>query len=109
MRLECRTRNDSTLTYSAEGVTDKNGVYSLAVDGDHEEEICEMKALKSDREDCKEPFNVSDQRARVLLTNKSGVSNIARYAAPLGFMKKEVLPVCQEVLKELFPEDDEDA
>ncbi|KAF3442421.1 hypothetical protein FNV43_RR16337 [Rhamnella rubrinervis] len=105
--LECKRRNDSALTYSADGVTDKNGVYSLPVDGDHEEEICEVRALKSRREDCNTPFDVFDQKARVLLTDKSGQSSMARYAAPLGFMKKEALPVCKEVLKELFPPEDE--
>ncbi|XP_015899170.3 olee1-like protein [Ziziphus jujuba] len=109
VRLECRQRNDSTLTYSTEGETDKNGVYTLPVDGDHEEEICEVKALKSPREDCNEHFADYDQKARVVLTDKTGVTNIARYASPLGFMKKEALPVCAEVLKELFPPEEEDA
>jgi hypothetical protein len=100
VRLECRKRADGDVTYSIDGVTDKKGVYSLRVEGDHEEEICEVKAIKSTRSDCNDPM-AGYEKARITLTNKNGLSSDARYANSLGFMKKEALPNCIDVLNEL--------
>ena len=100
VRLECRKRADGEVTYSIDGVTDKKGVYSLRVEGDHEEEICEVRAIKSTRSDCVDPM-AGYEKARITLTKKNGLTSLARYANSLGFMKKEALPNCIEVLNEL--------
>ncbi|XVE63395.1 hypothetical protein DITRI_Ditri07aG0017000 [Diplodiscus trichospermus] len=105
VNLECRNRmGDGSLPYSREAVTDKWGKYSIPVEGDHEEEICEVRVTKSSREDCSEfmgPWN----KARIVLTKKNGVREPTRYANSLGFKKKEAVPGCAQVLKELgfFP------
>lgn len=101
MKLECHDRDNNSLTFSAEGVTNDKGVYRLPVDeGDYEQDICEVKLIKSGMADCNEPFKTTD-RARVLLTKNVGVVQSTRYANPLGFMKKEVNPECGEVLKSM--------
>ena len=100
VRLECRKRADGEVTYSIDSVTDKKGVYSLRVEGDHEEEICEVRAIKSTRSDCVDPM-AGYEKARITLTKKNGLTSLARYANSLGFMKKEALPNCIEVLNEL--------
>jgi hypothetical protein len=101
VRLECRKRDENgDLTYSIDGVTNKNGIYRLPVEGDHEEEICEVKTIKSTRSDCNDPM-AGYEKARITLTNKNGLSSDARYANSLGFMKKEALPNCIDVLNEL--------
>ncbi|XP_021288288.1 olee1-like protein [Herrania umbratica] len=101
VRLECRDRTvGGSITYSQESATDEFGKYSIPVQGDHEEEICEVRVVKSPKEDCNE-FMEAWQKARVLLTKKNGVSDSIRYANNLGFLKKEAVPGCAEVLKEL--------
>ncbi|GMH27120.1 hypothetical protein Nepgr_028963 [Nepenthes gracilis] len=103
VRLECRNRTGGDIAYTREGVTDKNGRYSLPIDGDFEDDICEVTLVKSPREDCSElpidPF--ARQAAKVSLTSNNGVVDPIRSANPLGFMISNPLPECHEVLKEL--------
>ena len=99
VNLECRNRTiDGGITYSRESVTDESGKYSFPVEGDHEEEICEVRVTKSPREDCNE-FMGAWNKARVLLTKKDGLCEPLRFANSLGFLKKEAVPGCAEVLK----------
>ncbi|GAB4827194.1 hypothetical protein Ancab_034084 [Ancistrocladus abbreviatus] len=103
VRLECRNITGGEITYQVDGVTDKNGLYSLPVDGDYEDDICEVQLVKSPRQDCSEipsdPY--SKLAARVPLTSNNGVVDPTRPTAPLGFMINTPLPECPEVLKEL--------
>ncbi|KAG6638801.1 olee1-like protein [Carya illinoinensis] len=103
VRLECRKRGDGAITYSVESETDKLGTYHLQVDGEHEEEVCEIVLLKSSDPDCsevsKDPFQ--KKSARISLTKNNGITSPVRLANPLGFMRKEHLPGCGQVLKEL--------
>lgn len=100
VNLECRNRTTEVVTYSREGVTNELGKYRISVEGDHEEEICEVKAIKSSREDCNDPMDAWS-KARVVLTTKDGVMQPTRYANGLGYRKKEAVSGCAEVLKEL--------
>ncbi|XP_022734577.1 anther-specific protein LAT52-like [Durio zibethinus] len=101
VKLECRNRTiDGSITYSHEAVTDESGKYSIQAKGDHEEEICEVRVTKSPRADCNE-FMESWNKARVVLTKKDGILDPRRFANGLGFLKKEAVPGCAEVLKEM--------
>ncbi|KAL6205858.1 hypothetical protein ACLB2K_023110 [Fragaria x ananassa] len=105
VRLECRSRENETVIYTDDATTDDNGSYKLFVNEDFQEQICEVTAIKSNTDDCNEKFDAIE-RARVLITKKNGIqSDQARYANPLGFMKKEISDECKEVIEELFPED----
>lgn len=103
MRLECRESEGGSVTYSNDSITDETGTYKIVVDGEHEEELCEVQLLKSSIPDCsevsKDPFNKLN--ARVSLTSNNGMSSPVRHANPLGFLKKTPLAECPEVLKEL--------
>ncbi|KAL5841467.1 hypothetical protein ACOSQ3_012070 [Xanthoceras sorbifolium] len=103
VRLECREREDGKVTYSVDGETDNLGVYHLPVEGDREEEVCEIHLVESSDPECSDIDNKTylKKSARISLTRDSGIASKNRIANPLGFMKKDPLPECPEVLKEL--------
>lgn len=103
MRLECREREGGKMTFNVDGETDHTGTYHLPVSGDHEEEICEINLIKSPFPDCSEipKGGYSKAVARVSLTSNSGLATNVRLANPIGFMKKEPLAECREILDEL--------
>ncbi|CAN0921691.1 Olee1-like protein [Linum grandiflorum] len=98
--LECLSRENNTVTYKVEGETDKSGTYKLPVVADHEEDLCDVKLLKSPRDDCKEKFRFID-KARVLLTNNMGVVQPICYANPIGFMTATTDPRCEKLMQEM--------
>lgn len=103
VRLECRDRETENVTYTVEGDTTEGGRYSLHIEGDHEDEVCETVLVKSSRPDCDEVNKDAFTRrsARISLTKNNGIHSQARMANPLGFMRKKPLPGCAEVLLEL--------
>ncbi|XAR56472.1 hypothetical protein NMG60_11036978 [Bertholletia excelsa] len=100
VKLTCRGAENGTTTYEAKGHTQSDGTYSLMVSGDHEDEICEVSVVSSPESDCNE---VADQikTARVTLTRNSGIQEQTRYVNPIGFVRKNALTDCLEVLDEL--------
>ncbi|KAJ8435908.1 hypothetical protein Cgig2_010027 [Carnegiea gigantea] len=108
VKLECRNITAGTVSYNEEAATDKLGLYSFTVEGDHEDDICEVGLVKSPIESCSEIAAdvVTQQAAMVSLTSNNGETSDIRYANPLGFMKKDPLPECPEVLKELDMDED---
>ena len=103
MRLECKDLEGGKLTYAVDGETDASGSYHLKVEGIHEEEVCEVALIESSDPECAEidKENFLRKSARVGLTKDNGLSSDIRIANPLGFMVKERLPECTEVLREL--------
>ncbi|KNA11450.1 hypothetical protein SOVF_135080 [Spinacia oleracea] len=103
VKLECRNITTQASTFKAEAVTDKLGMYSIPVDGDFEDDICEIQLLKSPDSECSEISHdvYAKQSAKVSLTANNGEATDTRSANALGFMRKERLPQCPEVLKEL--------
>ncbi|EOY28007.1 hypothetical protein QUC31_012799 [Theobroma cacao] len=103
VRLECRDREGGDITYSVDGETDESGTYHIKVEGDHEEEICEVSLVQSSDPECSEidKENFLRKSARISLTKYSGITSDSRLANPLGFMVKKPLPECTEVLREL--------
>ncbi|KAE9594505.1 hypothetical protein Lal_00001205 [Lupinus albus] len=108
VRVECKEENSEKVTFSKEALTDSSGSYKVEVDGDHEEEICEVKLVKSPRPDCAEidkEFHL-EQSAKISITKNNGIVSDVRNANPLGFLRKKRLPACAEVLKDLGVHDD---
>ncbi|KAI3787796.1 hypothetical protein L2E82_00231 [Cichorium intybus] len=98
--LACREREGSAESYTVQGTSDQNGMYSVTATGDHEEEICDVHVTESPDSKC--PEIMDDERsARVSLTDKNGVRGNTRMANPIGFMVKEVDPRCKEILAEI--------
>ncbi|XP_027338151.1 olee1-like protein [Abrus precatorius] len=104
VRVECKqVDNVRNVTFSKDVETNAFGIYHVEVDGDHEEDTCEVTLVKSPRPDCSEVDREShlQQAARVSITKNSGIVSNVRQANPLGFLKKERLPSCIELFKEL--------
>ncbi|KAJ4869032.1 Hydrolase-like protein family [Raphanus sativus] len=104
VKLECKGRENQTVTLTKEAVTDKDGKYEMVVMGDHEEEVCEIILEESPDAECSEVNNQEFLRnaARISLTANDGiVSNEVRTINPLGFMRKTSLADCPLVFKEL--------
>ncbi|KAJ0981748.1 hypothetical protein J5N97_010030 [Dioscorea zingiberensis] len=104
VKVECKRYDNDEVSYEAEAVTDDSGTYKLTIDDDHQDEICEVVLLESPVEGCKE-IVVGRNRARVMLTQNSGISSTVRYANALGFYKEDPLPLCGELLR-IFALDD---
>nr|Q29W25.1 RecName: Full=Pollen allergen Cro s 1; AltName: Allergen=Cro s 1; Flags: Precursor [Crocus sativus]AAX93750.1 pollen allergen Cro s 1 [Crocus sativus] len=103
VKLECRNITAGTQTFKAEAVTDKVGQYSIPVHGDFQDDICEIELVKSPNSECSEVSHdvYAKQSAKVSLTSNNGEASDIRSANALGFMRKEPLKECPEVLKEL--------
>ncbi|KAK7247154.1 hypothetical protein RIF29_42031 [Crotalaria pallida] len=103
VRVECKEIEGGKVTFSKEAKTDAKGFYKVEVDGDHEEETCEVVLVKSSREDCSEVDRESHlaQAAQVSITRNNGITSPIRTANPLGFLKKVNKPECKDVLSEL--------
>ncbi|WCJ28585.1 Pollen Ole e 1 allergen and extensin family protein [Euphorbia peplus] len=103
VKLECKDREGGKVTFSKEATTDKAGHYEIKVEGDHEEELCEVVAVKSPQSDCNEMSKDKYNRnaARISLTSHNGIASGKREANPTGFLKKGRLPECVEVLREM--------
>ncbi|KAH6795756.1 hypothetical protein C2S51_036742 [Perilla frutescens var. frutescens] len=97
VRLECRDLETKAVTYAVEGLTCAGGHYSLEVNGDHENDNCEVSVVKSPRNDCSVPMG-DLQKSRVVCTANSGIRAAARYANPIGFMTGAADPQCAPML-----------
>lgn len=108
VRVECKEEGNGSVTFTKEVVTDAKGSYKVEVDGDHEEELCQVVLVKSPRSDCSEIDSDShlEQAAKISITKNNGIVSPVRAANPLGFLKKERLPGCADVLKELGIKED---
>lgn len=103
MHLECKNRTDERIVYSKDAVSDKLGMYSIPVEGDHEDELCEVSLMGSPRKNCNE-MTESWRKARVMLTRRDGVTELTRQTSNLGFkIKPEEVDTkaCVKVLEEL--------
>ncbi|CAI9763462.1 unnamed protein product [Fraxinus pennsylvanica] len=98
VKLECRTRDTSQVTYMVESVTDSTGSYNILVQDDREDEVCEAVLVKSSDHECNIPSSGRD-RARVILTRNNGMNSNARFANAMGFLKNEPLASCPQVLQ----------
>ncbi|XP_031125980.1 olee1-like protein [Ipomoea triloba] len=103
VRLECHNITDGKFTYGVDGETDANGVYHIEADGDHEDEYCGIKPVKSSKEDCSEIIKDgwAKEFTRVALTTKNGMVHRTRNVNPILYLKAKPIAVCAEVFKEL--------
>ncbi|RAL49699.1 hypothetical protein DM860_001990 [Cuscuta australis] len=103
VRLECYNNTDGKLTYSADGETDSNGVYNIDAVGEHQDEFCGVKPVKSSKDDCTEIIEDGWAKdfTRVTLTTKNGIADMARNVNPILYLKDKPIAACPEVFKEL--------
>ncbi|XP_047173141.1 olee1-like protein [Vigna umbellata] len=104
VRVMCsQVDNANNVTFNKETTTNALGAYKMEVDGEHEEDICEVTLVKSPRPYCDEINREAHllQAARISITKNNGIVSNIRQANPLGFLIKRRLPGCSEVIKEL--------
>ncbi|TKY71833.1 Olee protein [Spatholobus suberectus] len=104
VRVECsQVDNSKNVTFNEEAMTDSSGLYRVEVEGDHEEDTCQVVLVKSPREDCSEidQDTYLQKAARISITKNNGIVSPVRQANPLGFLKAERLPGCADLLQEL--------
>ncbi|KAH7844441.1 hypothetical protein Vadar_027998 [Vaccinium darrowii] len=97
VELSCRDRDDGTPTLTIQGKTDNVGYYAINVNKDHENDICDVQVVSSPEPDC----NIivpAISTTRINLARNSGIITASRFANPIGFMRKEALPECHDVL-----------
>ncbi|KAK9272831.1 hypothetical protein L1049_003209 [Liquidambar formosana] len=105
VRIECKDRDSLQLVYSIEAVTDSTGTYSIRVDDDHQDQLCDSVLVSSPQADCASADPGRD-RARVILTRYNGLLTDNRFANAMGFLKDQPLSGCTELLKQ-YQDDDE--
>ena len=103
VRLECKESLTGKVTLAKEAVTDGAGKYAVELEGDREDEICNVVLVKSSDRDCDEidGSSFADPAARVSATRNNGIVSPVRTANPLGFLRREPLKECVGVFKEL--------
>ncbi|KAK6923738.1 hypothetical protein RJ641_009938, partial [Dillenia turbinata] len=99
VRIECKNRDTLELKYQVDGKTDSSGKFSILVEDDHGEEICEAMLVSSPVPDCAK-VDPGREKSRVILTRFNGMESDTRYSNNLGFLRDEPLASCTQVLKQ---------
>lgn len=102
--VRCMDEADKQVFYREEK-TDDNGFFRIRVDGDHDQDRCTAEALSSPT-GCN--THAYENVAPVYLTHNNGISSNERFTGPFAFKSKEVLAVCQSVMKQYTMLDETD-
>lgn len=98
MRIECKGPDATGIKFTAEGVTDSTGTYKISVSYDRGDDICDAVLVSSPDPFCSAP-NRGRDRARVILTGANGLTSNIRFANNMGFLRKQSLAGCTQLLK----------
>ena len=90
--LECQDPQERHLTYSLEGQTEASTIYSLEVEGDHEDEICEDVLVKSNEPDLVRFLNKGWRKPAQELALPPTMASLVRFAAPIVYKELNILP-----------------
>lgn len=104
VKLTCSNIENGTVTFTQTATTDAEGKYSIPVVGEHQDDVCEVKAISSGNAACSVPIPGT---ARIECTENSGIHTDLRQANPLGFMNLIPVQGCKKVLEELELDDTE--
>ncbi|XP_028755057.1 pollen-specific protein C13-like [Neltuma alba] len=105
VRVECKDRESLAVEYRKEGVTDSTGTYSIQVEHDHGDHLCEILFVSSPVADCKVPDPGRSKASIVLTRTENGVVNDLHYANALGCYKDVPLPECYQLLQYYLADD----
>ncbi|KAI3877353.1 hypothetical protein MKX03_026410 [Papaver bracteatum] len=84
--LECINREGNNIAYTTEDVvTDEDGMYSIVVNGDHEDDVCEVLLKEIPRYDCNEVVPTRNQ-GRVAIIDNNGIDSPIRFMNSLAFL-----------------------
>ncbi|XP_058211146.1 olee1-like protein [Rhododendron vialii] len=97
VELQCRDRENGTVTLTKAQKSDDGGYYAIYIDKDHQNDICEVRVVSSPIPECREivPAIASN---RVNLARDSGIITNSRFVNPIGFVNKNAYPECHDVL-----------
>ncbi|CAL5202885.1 unnamed protein product [Lathyrus oleraceus] len=105
--LECKDRISNKVVYTKAGRTDPSGEYTMYVDEDRADNVCDVKLVRSPQNSCNEATPGRDQ-ARVILTRYNGIASNDRFANAMLFMANEVASGCAEILQKMHELDDDE-
>ncbi|KAE9456360.1 hypothetical protein C3L33_11727, partial [Rhododendron williamsianum] len=100
VELQCRDRENGTVTLTKAQKSDDGGYYSIYIDKDHQNDICEVRVVSSPIPECSE-IVPEISRNRVNLAKESGIITNSRFVNPIGFVSKNAYPECHDVLDSL--------
>lgn len=106
VRIECYNKDSGVLTYSKEAVTGKNGRYTVKVETDRGEDVCDAVLVRSSNPECATP-NAGRDRARVILTRNNGMISNKRFANNMGFLRNTPLANCGQILQKYIDSEDD--
>ncbi|CAJ2644346.1 major pollen allergen Lol p 11-like [Trifolium pratense] len=98
--LECKKRVGAEVVFTTKAETDSTGEYTIYVNEDHKDQVCDVKLVSSPQNSCNEVVPGRDQ-ARVILTGYNGIASNDRYANAMLFRANEVASGCAEILKQM--------
>lgn len=98
VRIQCKDKDAEGVKYSVEGETDSTGTYKISVSYDRGDDICDAVLVSSPDPFCSVP-NRGRDRARVILTRSNGLTSDTRFANNMGFLRKQPLAGCTQLLK----------
>lgn len=97
--MECKDDDNHDMIYEVEGVTDETGTYKIAVEGDHDGQLCEAVLVSSPMSEC-ETIEEGMERARVYPTSNNGIASSTRLANNLSSPMDSRLPGCAQLLEQ---------
>lgn len=94
--VECKDRAGKRSFYNEER-TNSNGLFSIAVEGEHEHESCEAFTISSPTT-CN--IQTNSNRGPVFLTHNNGIDSSERKTGPFAFKAPKTHPACKTVMAE---------
>jgi len=94
--VECKDRSGKRLFYNEQS-TDNNGLFNIAVQGEHEHDACEAFTVSSPTS-CNIPTDSS--RGPVFLTHNNGINSDERKTGPFAYRSTTTHSACQAVMAE---------
>ncbi|KAI3906484.1 hypothetical protein MKW92_017758 [Papaver armeniacum] len=95
VKIECKDDKNYVIKYSREGVTDKDGKFTIEVREDHQEDFCFAVLVSSPQTNCNKIVPGLD-RVTAIVTNNNGLQETSpkRNVNSLGFKKDTKVAGC---------------
>ncbi|MCL7050105.1 hypothetical protein MKW94_012775 [Papaver nudicaule] len=96
VKIECKDDKKFTINYSRQGVTDKDGKFTIEVREDHKDDFCFAVLVSSPKANCKKIVPGLD-RVTAILTNENGLQETSpyRFVNSMGFEHDVRGPRCK--------------
>ncbi|VFQ96016.1 unnamed protein product [Cuscuta campestris] len=106
VKLVCKDRKTSKITYTDKAVTDANGEYKFTLKGLRSgKEVCQVHAIESVHPDAGKPDQARES-ALVILNGGNGIASNTRYANNVAFTTTKPLSNCAQIVSQYHLNDD---